>query len=282
MKPPYVISVGLEHVMKGFCNKRGLICPKESFFQKMNLNLQKERKKVFQRVEVISQEEIEKGIKKILDENLELEVVSLDRVYMDSRLNLDLTRKEGGVGNRAGTPPMEEQFTTLTREANVKKVILVDDVLFSGGTLLSVIKRLKTMGVEVLLVVVGIAIGEGADKIGQHCKVQYVKKFRQVIDEICEWDFYPGVPSSGRLTHEGYRRPYCAPFGDIVSWASIPAQNKKTFSKFLIKESIALFEEIERINNREISYEEIGYLIEGVSFSREERFVGILKKYLQK
>ncbi len=283
---PYVVSSGIEQIIKMYCKERGFICPQEAFFSKMSLNLKKELRKVFQRVEIISHEEIEKGIKKILGENLELEVVSLDRVYIDSKLNLDLTRKvtTNGtcvIGNRASTPPIEEQFTII-REANVKKIILVDDVLFSGGTLLSVMKRLRTMEVEVLLVVVGIAIGEGVDEIGQRCKVEYVKKYHQVIDEICEWDFYPGVPFSGRLTHEGCRRPYCAPFGDIVSWASSQEQHKQSFSEYLIKESIALFEEIERINNREISYEEIGYLIEGVSFSKEERFVGILKKYLQK
>ncbi len=282
---PYVISRGLKSIIKKWCSENDLIAPNDEFFIEMSNRLENELEKMFPAVEIISHREISSGIKLLVKES-GLTPISLDRIYFKSELNMDITRKmlpnrdKYIIGNRFGTLPVNEQLK-LIHESDAKEVVLIDDVLFSGGTIVSMIESLKVINVEVRLVCVGIGIEEGIENVVKHAQVKCYKIYDEVIDEICNWDFYPGVPSAGRLIEgsNNVGRPYCEPFGDITNWASIPEKYATNFSQFLIRESIRLFEEIEKLSGVVIKCEDLPRKVWSMP-TDGTRFVDALKEYL--
>ena len=284
---PYVISRGLKSIIKKWCKQNNFIAPKDIFFVEMSERLENKLKSIFPQVEIISHREISAEITKIVTSN-KLTPISLDRIYFQSQLNLDVTRKmlpNNGkyvIGNRFGTPPLIEQLQTI-ENSGVREVVLIDDVLFSGGTLISIIKKLNNIGVNVKLVCAGIGIKKGIKNVQKYCPVECFKVYNEVIDEICNWDFYPGVPLSGRLIadSDNIGKPYCEPFGDIVNWASIPVEHADDFSQFLIRESIRLFDEIEKLSFKKVLCSDLERKVHGMPTDKT-RFVIALEKHLHK
>ena len=83
-----------------------------------------------------------------------------------------------------------------------------------------------------------------------HC----IEEFDGVSDQVCERDFYPGVPYSGRehFTYDNASFPYVLPFGKPQKWASIPEKEANQFSCICLDNTVALFEEIEKMNDMTI------------------------------
>lgn len=281
-KKSYVISRGLEPLMNEWSIKRGFVIPSVEFFDSMNSRLEKKLKEFFPLVEVISFKEIYEGIDSLVKSS-GLIPLSLDRVYVKSDMNLDVTRGTKGITNRSGTSSLDVQIKQIKENIGSGTIVLVDDVLFSGGTIIDIVKMLQRKDINVQQVIVGIAIGEGLQKVSKFCQTQSHIIYDDVMDEICEWDFYPGVPHSGRLIDgsKNMGAPYCAPFGNIINWASIPVECADDFSQFLIKESIGLFKEIERLSGKKVLYRDIDRKVNKIPLKKDgSRFVDILKEYL--
>lgn len=107
-------------------------------------------------------------------------------------------------------------------------------------------------------------MAEGIHRINQSKRtVRYIRRYEEVIDEVCERDFYPGVPFSGRLlvNHENVGVPYLLPFGHPGKWASIPDRWQVSFSGFCLQQTIRLFEEIERCSDRMVGCSELGRMV---------------------
>ncbi len=123
-----------------------------------------------------------------------------------------------------------------------------------------IIELLANVGISVPVVCAGIGIQDGVSRVlSPKTKVECAKIYIEVIDEVCERDFYPGVPFSGRslIGESNIGLPYIIPFGKPRKWASIPTYFHKEFSKFCIDQAIILFEEIQRISNKEVCCSDI-------------------------
>jgi hypothetical protein len=110
-----------------------------------------------------------------------------------------------------------------------------------------------------------------------------VEEFDDLIDQVCERDFYAGVPYSGR-EHAGADNvgfPYFLPFGKPKDWASVPDKHQKIFSRMCIRTSIDLFEELERLNNVEFKCKDLPRFVVGIP-KDDSRFVDHLKQALKK
>jgi hypothetical protein len=191
--------------------------------------------------------------------------VSLDRVYYSSEIGLDLTRLvdkkrlSKGLGRRADSSPLLTQFRAL-RDMGLEEVVLVDDVIFSGDMMRRTVELLTKMGIRTPVVCVGIGIAEGINQLnGFGQEVYCVRKYEDVVDEICERDFYPGVPMCGRSLEgdENIGVPCVLPFGKPTEWASIPVEWQESLSRFCIGQSIKLFEEIGRRSGREVTCQDL-------------------------
>ena len=102
----------------------------------------------------------------------------------------------------------------------------------------------------------------------------------RVIDQICERDFYFGIPCSGISiikNNQIYKAPYFKPFGNPVERASIPECYEDEFSKSCVNRSILLWEEIERLSKRAVDVKELPERINNLSSGN---VVKVLRKEL--
>ena len=269
----YVTSADIYLLMKKWVIQKHFVLPSREFFSQLRKEFSKYMRGIFPSFELVSEEEICRGLADLVAKR-DLPVISLDRVYFRSELNLEITRlvdrrgEDCGLGHRAGSPTIFRQIKNLQLQMRgLQEVALVDDVIFTGALLERIINLLSRINVRVPLICAGIGIAEGINRInGTKREIRCVRTYEEVIDEVCERDFYPGVPLSGRLLvgGENIGVPYLLPFGNPESWASIPPEQTATFSKFCLHQTISLFDEIERRSGRVVLCRDLGRKVLGL------------------
>jgi len=276
------VSADIYLLLRRWAKGKNLILPSKEFFSDLRNEFSIHMLKLFPDFEFISEEEISRYMSEITSE-INLPVISLDPVYFQGDYSLELTRNvdengaDQGLRHRFGSHPFLKQLSLL-KDTQVKDVCLVDDVIFSGVLTERVIRSLSHLGVNVPVVCAGIGIQEGIDRITTSSRSIYcLKTYRDVMDEVCERDFYLGVPYSGRslCNSQNIGLPYILPYGKPDKWASIPVLSQKPFSEFCTKQTIVLFEEIEKSSERVIDCSDIGRKV----FNQPEkgRYVDFLK-----
>ncbi len=176
---------------------------------------------------------------------------------------------------------IEIQLELLSR-SGIKKVSLVDDVVFSGDFLLRVIKLLESRGITVSAVYAGIAIGQGMEKVVKAgYPFEYVLLFPDVIDEVCERDFFPGVPLSGRTLRgsQNVGIPYLLPFGLMNKWSSVPVNCHQIVSQKCIGLTVELFDEIGIASGRSVLCSDLDRGVPGI-VSSSVPFAAELRRFL--
>lgn len=284
---PYVVSADIQLLLQVWASENGFQLPSRSFFDSLRLQFTAFMSNIFAKFELVSEEELSEGLQALVNPN-GLSVLSMDKVYYRSQPSLEVTRvvddkgEDMGAQSRAGALPIEQQLDAIEHLIS-KEVALVDDVVFSGDVVSSVISLLQHRGISVQKVCTGIAIGEGLDKVRNvfGVEIKSVRSFNQVEDEICERDFYPGVPLSGRLLagSNNVGVPYILPFGRPGKWASIPEQRQKDFSQFCLHQTIKLFEAIEQASGKVVRCQDLGRKVFLLP-QDETRFVDALRQVL--
>lgn len=283
---PYVVSEDIQVLLREWAGNRGFVLPEEGFFHSLRDELGARMRGMFQGCDLVSEYELTDGIARLV-RGSGLSPLSLDRAYYRSQSSLDITRlvdldgNDKGLVGRPETPSLINQFVAL-KERRVYEVVLVDDVVFSGDVADRVIKLLAKIGIQVPIVVAGIGIREGVERLTDLGKeVHCVRTYGEVIDEVCERDFFPGVPLSGRLLSKRKNMgiPYILPFGNPHRWASIPIEHEKPFSRFCIEQTVLLFKEIEKTSAKEVRCRDLG---RRVAFLPGEhmRYVDVLERFL--
>lgn len=173
----------------------------------------------------------------------------------------------------------------MLKQINQKEIILADDVVFSGSVLKTIIELFKLNDIEVIGISTCITTETSFNYFNQTLKkglkTGYLMK-KEVIDQICERDFYFGIAGSGISVQTGTRivkAPYFLPFGNPVERASIPQEYEKKFSNTCISRSIALWEEIERLSKRKILIKDLPEQIKNTLPNDE--VIKVLKKGLK-
>jgi len=269
----YVVSADIYLLLQDWAKRKGFILPPQEFFTQLREKMVAKLTQIFGQVELIGEEILQQGLTDLIKEN-NWSVISLDRIYVKSEYNLDLTRvvdkygEDTGIQNRGGTLSLTDQLRSIKRSLFIKdappEVALVDDVIFSGNLLLEVINLLQKEGIKVVHVYAGIGVSQGVGKIrAKGIPVSCVEERENVVDEVCERDFYPGAPLSGRLL-EGTHNvglPYIQPYGQPGKWASIPEKFRADFSKFCWEQTIQLFVEIEKYSDKIVSCQDLDRLV---------------------
>ncbi len=273
---PYIVSADLSGLLKKWGNESSYSTPSESYIDSMADDLRSALANVFPEnpVEVVSENQLRNGIDKLI-RKFSYPAVSLDRAYISDEssnllgyLDVSRTMVEKADGTpaekilmpREGFPAIDKQIKYLASKYQ-GPVLLVDDVIFSGEDLVrkdGIFEKFAKAGIPVNIVVAGVGIGEGIRKINDFGKeIACVREYEDVIDEICERDFFASVPMSGRLVlaidGKYWSAPYFKPFGDPESWASITASSVPEFSRFCLEQSIILWSEIEKLSQASIS-----------------------------
>ena len=224
-----MVSADVKTLMQQWADQKGFKLPEEKFFKGMRSDFGTFMKQIFPGFEMVTEEELTSGLSNLVRKN-GLYPLSLDRVYYPSQLRLDIARQinrdggDMGLGRRADSALLLSQFKILQR-SGIDEVSIVDDVIFTGDLIARVGETLGRIGMKVKGIYAGIGIKEGIDLLqNRGYQVECVRTYDSVIDEICERDFYPGVPLSGRLVDpvNNIGAPYILPFGNPGKWASIP------------------------------------------------------------
>ncbi len=290
MSLPYVVSADIQMLLMTWAATREFFLPPTEFFDAMQSNLQRELERVLPSgtsVEIVTASELSHGLYRLLGAlDPLLPAITLDRTYFQAqpKLQLDLSRwvdQQGndiGVHRRAGAQSQEQQLLRL-RNQKIGEAVLVDDVIFTGNLITDLIPKLAQHGIWVKAVVAGIGVGEGIRRIRKLAPVHCVREYEVVVDEICERDFYPGVPFSGRsVAHpvaENLGAPYILPYGRPVEWASIPPEHAESFSEFCRAETRRLFTEIGRLSGQHVRCRDLDRAVVGLPRD-DTRFIDVV------
>ncbi len=261
---PYVVSADIELLSRMWGEPRGFKLPTSEFFSDLRSEFQAVTQRAFSsttRVDIVPEDGLNE-IRSVVQAT-GLPTISLDRVYFQSPdFRLDLTRsvdadgEDKGIIARSGALPVNKQLMEIV-ESGIREAVLVDDVIFSGNLAMKLCEGLANCGIDIPIVCAGIGVREGVDKIRQSGReVKLVKEYGNVVDQICERDFYPGMPFSGRTLVSGYGNnigvPYLYPFGQPVEWASIPEESAFVFSDECLKLTGKLYRAIEKASDRSV------------------------------
>lgn len=247
------------------------VIPDNDFFTNLRREFTTQMRNIFPCFEMPGEDILCNEMKSLLSSNKH-PIVSLGCAYCDSPDHIiDITRtvtrdkskwKEADRRPRGGCSLSDQARRIASSLEEKKKVVLVDDVIFSGDSMLSVIDIFEDEGLEVCAIYATVGIKSGLQKIQKHkVQVQCAHEYTSVRGAVCERDFYPGVPYSGRLVlgKGNTGAPYLVePFGDPVVWAKIPNYSHALeLSRFCKQQTVALFSEIEKLSGINITCREL-------------------------
>ncbi len=189
-----------------------------------------------------------------------------------------------GIGPRPGHLTIDDQIEIIRSVYGKthRPIIIVEDGSYSGRTLSKVLKEFKANGLQIKAVVVGFIFAEAKARLLRELDgdLIVINEIESPVDWVADHDFFPFVPNCGRMVGTKVRKnyypfvfnqafytvPYILPFGPIYDWANIPKEKSIWLSDFCLQETIFLFEELARLNRRQLT---IGDLI-GLNASQKK------------
>ena len=305
IKNGIVFSNDIELILKGNnalkfnYEKNGLIIPNSKFIE----DLRNEFKKVSistygNNITVVDEEKMIYYMNKFINQYKDyFPIVSMDEIYINcdnkNIFSLDCTRMTGQKElisrlNPHNKDSVRKQIKNLTdkfKKDKINQIILADDVVFSGSVISQISELFEENGINIVGVIAAISTEDAYElfnnKLLFGLKCGYLMK-KDVIDEICERDFYFGIAQSGMSKMENgriYKAPYFLPYGDPVARASVPNDQAVKFSNECVRLSLELWKEIEKRSKKDIFIKDLPEPI--LNTNEEENVVKTLRKVLK-
>lgn len=193
------------------------------------------------------------AVQAIVEQTPDAVVVCLDRFLLENT-NLDvqrfkMSRNVNGVKQpRQGSQSFVIQLAELKRTIGTKQVILVDDGMFSGGTMEFALDLLTQSGIQVSNIVVFLA-KEGIDDV-QGIPVTAC----QTLSNLLEWvDARDLSLFGGRIERQTASctitstKPYIAPFSNGANASLNTLDTFSIVSQRLLQAQIGLFKQLEQL-----------------------------------
>lgn len=197
-------------------------------------------------------------------------------VTLDINRMVDQSGKSLGIGPRPGADSIDEQLRVIKLHAQDRPVVIVEDGIFSGGTVQFIVDRCRQAGIEVSQVVVGFRFPGSQERIdtlmGMGVEVTWLEEFGDLVDWVPDHDFLPMVPNCGRIlgvlpfgdpvpyyspTRAAYSIPYLHPFSPVEDWASIPTATKRDLAKVCLSLSQQIYTKLDLMNDHKVRIEEV-------------------------
>lgn len=146
-----------------------------------------------------------------------------------SRIFLPGGVDDQGIGGRPGFQEISKQISKVAHG----EYVLIEDDIFSGGTIKNIIREFLENGVRIKGIVCGIQVGDSVLDV----PIDSLEKYRkgQIVDLNDPRDFLAGSYGGGLVINTPVRGlirvPYVLPFVDSNARSSIPRQKVWLFSK---------------------------------------------------
>lgn len=291
----YIVTEDIEELLKRWARKRGFLLPDCKFFTQLTAQLAEILSDYFPVLWVESFGDFRQRMAQYIDGQTAL--VSIDEVYIEEAdhyirmtrlINFDMV--EIGRGSRSANESVDAQIKRAVEEIGQRPVTICDDGCWTGGSIIELVEEFQTLGVKVEQVIVGLSGKETRRKLlakfGSGLDFKSGWEIEDLIDWVCERDFFPGVPLSGKLvgdkdTHLAHNpeigASYLMPFGKPTEWASIPESKAAEFSERCLTLAIKLWEEIERVSGKTVNLGDLDRIPLGLQ-GQEGRLVHHLKR----
>jgi hypothetical protein len=229
----------------------------------------------------------------VLDRDM-LNLSSLSDEELEKIYFLDITRtNDGKFTNKFGAKQLEEQFNTLINNERVckaQKIVFVDDVLFTGSTVIYVKEELKKIifasGMKpkrfTSIFALSLVEENGKEKLrNEGIESEVISEQSGYIDLVDGRDLCYGFKNSGKASPEG-NKSYFKPVGN-PKCASIPEESHDEFSEVCAIYSKKFWEEIDpsMTASKYIGLEIGGKPFIPQGFTENSEFVKILEKIIQ-
>ncbi len=277
----------------------GMIVPDNDFISEIRKDFYLDAKRVFNgKVTIINEDDMLNETYDVIKDIInKYPIISLDKVYLKPDKNvffLDCTRLDGSnkiVSRNNPDVSLDvniniKNLACYFKKIGISEIILFDDVVFSGGVLQTIIEEFNKYQIQVIgirsLISTYKSYVKFNDQLPYGLKCSYLLD-NNVIDQICERDFYFGIVQGGILVLKNnlkYKSYYFKPFGNPVVRASVPKEQEKDFSLGCISRSIKLWEEINRKSNKEFYVSDLPEKI--YLADEDEKIVKVLKKGMGK
>lgn len=197
-------------------------------------------------------------------------------ITLDINRMVDESGVSLGIGPRPGSEDLDEQLRLIKLHAHDRPVVIVEDGIFSGGTVQFIVERCRRAGIEVSQVLVGFRFPGSQERIDalreMDVEVAWLEEFGDLLDWVPDHDFLPMVPNCGRilgvkpfgepvpyysLQRAAFSIPYLHPFSPVEDWASIPASTKRDLAKICLSLSQQIYTKLDLMNGRKVRIEEV-------------------------
>ena len=295
---PYIISEDIALILNGagwlsdYYKKKGIEIPDEDTITDLRKDFKRDLERLSDTSEVIlvPEADLQGGLRDCVQKSGEF-IVSLDCIYLapeilqERGMFLDTTRLYDldkpykapiqvprSVLKGENAYPLDQQIAKISQKIKEKlgkspEVILIDDVIFSGDGVLKIVELLKQNGIKVKKCIAGMVLEQGEEKLKKAgITIERVSPIKECTDQVCERDFYFGIPHSGVMIRKKgkiMKAPYFLPFGDPVARASIPEKTAVDFSLSCLKRSLRLYLEMENLSGRRLRVAELPERIYG-------------------
>lgn len=189
--------------------------------------------------------ELEKIKQKLVDQNkvyLNFDSQSsLGGVVVGVSRRFDYTSGEQlGITSRPGYDELNDQLSRIISEHG-KNLGIIEDDIFTGGTLRVMIKAVQDAGAEVESVISGISSTHSIDNVPVNAAIYY--KPETLLELTDPRDYIFGASNGGLVVSylgRKFRVPYCSPLVDVASRSSIDPTKIKAFSSDILDANIKL------------------------------------------
>lgn len=217
-------------------------------------------------------------------------VISLDAYgSMSGQTSLGVSRifsprgqEKLAIGSRPGYPSLSTQIKGLNSR---QSWVLVEDDIFSGGTICYILDLLKKHHIKILKVVVGCQVGEPKSIVIIESVFKYeASKIHDLNDPR---DFLLGTREGGLVIKDRdslYRVPYLLPLIDVSKRIGVSSSEGIKFSKTLWKINQGVFTQLEKLSGKSVQIKHLGkfvgqYLVERLSFSYHDSVIDLCKQF---
>jgi len=159
------------------------------------------------------------------------------------------------IGNRPGYSGVEAQIAKLPKGT---PLAVIEDDMFSGGTMRELLGRLKSAGVVISEVIVGYQVGMAQELDGVPVRAVYRHPPEQVPNLCDPRDFLMGSRDGGLVVENAgklYRVPYITPLIDGQARTGISSTG---FWKKVIDLNSATYTEMSRLAYRPLLVRDLG------------------------